>query len=119
MEPARDPANEHVHKKYYAFRRLDTAKWNRFKFWAFAATVFIPKAIIGVLIIFFTAVLTKIITLGIIITEEKPLSGWRSKAVTTLVYYASSAILITAGQSSHVKQADFDYTYYLGPSYKE
>jgi len=93
LAPVRDPANENLHKKYYGFRRLDVAKWKKMRFQIGAATTFLPKLIGFILVIFVTGVLTKLVTLGVTVTEERPLTGWRSKAVNFFIYVGASVLL--------------------------
>lgn len=119
IKPIRD-MNKAIDDKYYAFKRLDVARWQKWKFQLAAATVALPKFAGVFVVILLSATIAKIVTIGVTISPERPLSGWRNTVVNFVIKLGCNATLFFACIQSEVKELNHvDYSYYLGKDYKE
>ena len=108
--------NEEIEKKYPAFRRND--KWNKRKYYLGALTLVIIRLTISISSFFSAYFVTLLLQIGN--DGFKPLLSWRKKFLYTFFKLIAKNIIITSGfDIRRIPIKDFDYSYYLGPDYKE
>jgi 1-acyl-sn-glycerol-3-phosphate acyltransferase len=72
------------------------------------------------LIVILLYVVVRIVTIGHDFSKDQPIRGWfRNKALGYMYKAAGTIILFFVGVRSSYDVRDYDYTYFLGPNYKE
>ncbi len=103
-----------MHDKYYAFKRLDVDRWKKWKFHLGAATLLFARLFLVVGTVVLAATIVRIITIGVTVSEEKPLKGWRNTVTNFIIRMGSTIVVFASGFTSDIEDSDYDYSYYLG-----
>jgi hypothetical protein len=65
-------------------------------------------------------VIVKIVTIGHDFNKDEPIRGWFRITVLGYIYkLMTSVLLLGIGIRSSYEKREYDYTYFLGPNYKE
>lgn len=106
---------EDLHARFPHYRRLDSARWARWKFWPGAVTVFLPRlifAFIGVICLW----------LGVVVllwghSDGKPLTGCRKCLIRTHYKFWIGFIgyVTLFAHTRTVYEKNVDYSKWLGP----
>jgi hypothetical protein len=110
--------NEDRDSQYQAFCRLDAKNWSRFKFYP-GAVLMMPSRIVLLLIdgMILTFIVT-ILSFGHDFRKGPMKNGCRKYIIYFAYHVCCSFYLIICGMTTSIKKIDYDYSYYLGPNYK-
>ena len=102
-----------------AWRRLDTTKWSRLRFYPGAITILPLRLFSMILLAIVTYPLIRIIYFGVDLTKKIPEN--RQRFLQTWYVWVAQRFLdifliVTKDRKSN---ANFDYSYYLGPDYRK
>lgn len=105
---------------YPELRRYDAKKWARWKFYPGAIFVLVPRCCINIIGISSLALIIKLMTLGHDF-DAAPIPNGCRKTIIQYVYYffCRFGIFIAGMGLSTERHNDYDYSYYLGPNYKD
>ena len=114
--------NSNLDERLRELQRLDAGKWARWKLYPGAILFMIPRGILLVLNAFLLILEFKIFMIGYDIKKQGlPIKrGCRQKLINAFGRLHSKIMLFLIGMYSYeVKRDDVDYSYYLGPDYKQ
>lgn len=112
--------NSERDKRFPAFKRRDK-QWRKWRYYP-GALLFLPaKGIAIILTLAITSIVVNLLCLGQNINRgQDPLKGWRKKLLFKFFQYFTTPIFnMLWGFRKKYQQKNFDYTYYLGPDYKQ
>ena len=92
-----------MHDKYYAFKRLDVERWKKWKFQLGAATLMLARLFLIVSTVVLGATIVRIVTLGVTVSEEQPLKGWRNTITNFVIRVGSTVVVFAAGFTSDLE----------------
>jgi hypothetical protein len=119
MKPIRE-VNEERDSQYPAYRRWDVNKWAKWKFYPGAILLLPLKFVMVVMVLLVLYVIVRIVTIGHDFSKDDPIRGWFRNRVLGYVYtVCGHLILFFMGLRSSYDVRDYDYSYFLGPNYKE
>ena len=96
--------------QYPAFRRLDAPKWRKWRFYIGALTMLPIRMVLGFGAAFLLCCCVRVLTIGMEINENKPLTGCRPKIIKCLYRCFTTFILLVAGVIPQYKNIDYDYS---------
>jgi len=90
-------------------------KWQKWKFQIAAATLLIPRILLVVISVIICAIIAKIVTIGVTVSEERPLKGWRNSIILYCINLNSRILIFLSGfRKTEMRMIDWDYSWYLG-----
>lgn len=104
--------------KFPYFRRLDVGKWRRWKFYPGALLLMPLRLLIIVTDVIVLCLLIKLLTCGHDF-DKGSLKGCRKWVIEILLKGACGLFMIVAGIKAEQVHHEVDYSFYLGPAYKE
>ena len=111
--------NEERDGRFPWFRRYDAKHWKRWKLYPGAMFIMPFRFIILALDGLFLLAVLRILTIGHDF-KKGPIKNGCRKWIMSLTYYICCKIyLFVNGMRSNLHYDDVDYSYYLGPNYKE
>jgi len=109
--------NEEIDSHYPAFRRKDMHNWSKWSYYPGAATIMLPRTGLAVIQISCWSVFILIVSIGFKV-GEKPLLGWRKRAIDfAYMSCCGTTLKLTGASSCKMIDADFDYSKFLGKDY--
>ena len=103
--------------KYPAFRRWDTQKWGKWRFYFGAITLMPLRLICSVLVILIAYIFVRIFTIGHSFKADTPITGCRKHVIHFMYKIFSLLIIFFGGMRTYRRRIDCDYSAYLGPNY--
>ena len=105
--------------KYPAYRRYDAKNWSRWQFYP-GALLTMPTRILLLFIIIFNIIFwIFILSFGHDYSKGPMKKGCRKSCIKFFYICTTTFYAFLTGMFSSKKSIDFDYSYYLGPNYKE
>lgn len=116
MKRLRD-VNEERDSQYPAFRRTDTHKWKKWKFYPIGMTALFRLSF-SLSLVFISGIYSWFIRLGH--DNDKPLTGIRKWLIQTYFAFTTRTVMMMyLIKLDYVWLDNYDYSYYLGPDYKQ
>ena len=117
--PVFTTVDEEEDRKHPAFRRLDTAEFSKWKLFAGAMTLLLPRIIIllSYSCVVFVFLRVVYIVKGLDTKKYPPKSIWALRKI--FVYFQSILMRACFGYSMTWQKVDFDYSFYLGTNWRE
>ena len=105
--------NEERDNLFPAFRRLDSTKWQKWRFYPGALTIFTLRMIISFGTLVLLVIFLRIIMIGYKWGKE-PLVGIRLWLNRSAYYFCTKLIISSSFMTMKINNVDFDYSSYLG-----
>ena len=102
-----------------AFRRVDSPKYARWKYYPGALLLMPTRFLLLILDAIFLVVLIRILSIGHDYKQGPMPDGCRKSTIKCMFYIACSFYLWVCGMNTSITNVDNDYSYWLGPDYKK
>ena len=103
---------------YPGYRRYDAYKWTRWQFYPGAIFMMPTRAILLVVDAVLLVIIIKILCIGHNFKTGPMKKGCRKSFIKFFSGITCQIYLLLAGMTSSKQKIDVDYSYYLGPHYK-